>query len=138
MRRATDAIRALTIETLQFPRLILALGLKTLASTHQQRLPSPSTHDRKILPRLVAMDCSSPELSKLPVSYTTGSIFTHISSRTHPNSRKCCHYFRSGRKEQSQLSPVERCPKKPPLEGTTGSDSANIRILDLLEVGDGR
>ncbi|PLB33655.1 uncharacterized protein BDW47DRAFT_134967 [Aspergillus candidus] len=87
------------------------------------------------------MDCPSTELAKPPVPYTKGSTFTaqsHIPPAPTPVTRNCCHNSRSGRKERSQLSPVKRCLKNPPLQGTVGLDSADLKILDLLKVGDGR
>ncbi|ODH45032.1 hypothetical protein ACO22_00424 [Paracoccidioides brasiliensis] len=42
-----------------------------------------------------------------------------------------------GRVERRQLRPVERCLRHPPLPGNMEPRTVNLKVLDLLRVGDG-
>ncbi|RAL17458.1 uncharacterized protein BO97DRAFT_409887 [Aspergillus homomorphus CBS 101889] len=81
-----------------------------------------------------------PELPKPPVPYTTGWRFT-AESHSAPNptlvTRGCCKNSESDKIERKQLSPVERCLKRPPLPGGKGNDSIRLEVIKLLKGGDG-
>ncbi|KAI3054670.1 hypothetical protein CBS147353_11412 [Aspergillus niger] len=85
-------------------------------------------------------DPPSTELPKPPVPYTTGWRFTAEShSVPAPTlvTRGCCMNSESDKIERKQLSPVERCLKRPPLPGGIGHDSIRLEVIKLLKGGDG-
>ncbi|KAI9932345.1 hypothetical protein ASPWEDRAFT_739380 [Aspergillus wentii DTO 134E9] len=86
------------------------------------------------------MDIPSTELPKPPVPYLKGWRFTvqsYIPPPPTPVTRGCCRNFKAGREERSQLSPIERCLRNPPLSGKIGSDTLQLQVIDQLRVGDG-
>ncbi|EGE86861.1 hypothetical protein BDDG_09812 [Blastomyces dermatitidis ATCC 18188] len=86
------------------------------------------------------MDPPSTDLPKPPVPYVEGWVFTaesHIPPPPTPVTKDCCCNFQTGRAERRQFHPLERCLRHPPLPGSMGSCIVDLKILDLLRVGDG-
>ncbi|KAL2374737.1 hypothetical protein RJZ57_000766 [Blastomyces gilchristii] len=86
------------------------------------------------------MDPPSTYLPKPPVPYVEGWVFTAHSHIPPPPTRVTkdyCRNFQTGRAERRQLLSVEQCLRHPPLPGSIGSCTVDLKILNLLRVGDG-
>ncbi|OJD15413.1 hypothetical protein AJ78_04345 [Emergomyces pasteurianus Ep9510] len=86
------------------------------------------------------MDPPSTDLPKPPVPYVEVWVFaaqSHIPPPPTPVTKDCCRNFQTGRVERRQFHPIERCLRHPPLPGSLGSCTVDLKILNLLRVGDG-
>ncbi|KGM92148.1 uncharacterized protein PADG_11684 [Paracoccidioides brasiliensis Pb18] len=86
------------------------------------------------------MDPLSIDLPKPSVPYVEGWVFSiqsHIPPPLTPVTKDCCRNFQAGRVERRQLRPVEQCLRHPPLPGNMEPRTVNLKVLDLLRVGDG-
>ncbi|ODH50726.1 hypothetical protein GX48_03234 [Paracoccidioides brasiliensis] len=93
-----------------------------------------------VSPHKHLMDPLSIDLPKPSVPYVEGWVFSiqsHIPPPLTPVTKDCCRNFQAGRVERRQLRPVERCLRHPPLPGNMEPRTVNLKVLDLLRVGDG-
>ncbi|KAB8275519.1 hypothetical protein BDV30DRAFT_64715 [Aspergillus minisclerotigenes] len=85
-------------------------------------------------------------MSALPIggkpepSYTVGwrsncTVHPHEPPRPTLVTRGSCRNFAADRLEKSQLSPVERCLKHPPLPGLNKPDKVDLEIIEVKKVG---
>ncbi|PLB48792.1 hypothetical protein P170DRAFT_436500 [Aspergillus steynii IBT 23096] len=71
--------------------------------------------------------------------YTKGHrlrISSHVAPAPTPVTIDCCRDGQAGREERARLTPLQRCIEHPPLPGNSGSESADLEILDPLKVGE--
>ena len=78
------------------------------------------------------------EVVKPPLPYFPGQQF-EVRSHIPPaptNRRGECEYTKDTNRERQEIHPLERCFLNPPLDGKTGSQIINLKIVETLRVGD--
>ncbi|EER37887.1 conserved hypothetical protein [Histoplasma capsulatum H143] len=121
--------------------------LFSLALIHPGYSAPYTSRERKALLKITVsirahkhlMDPPSTDLPKPPVPYVEGWVFSvqsHIPPPPTPVTKDCCRNFQAGRVERRQLLPVERCLRHPPLPGNMEPRTIDLKVLDLLQVGD--
>ncbi|KAJ5737512.1 uncharacterized protein N7483_002637 [Penicillium malachiteum] len=83
----------------------------------------------------------SIDLPKPTFPYTSGWKFvakSHIAPTATPVLRNCCLNVKGDRIERSELDPVDRCLKHPPLPGSLGNYLVELEVIELIKGGDGQ